>query len=268
MVNSISYIVLFILGGRTWCPTGWRVAPLLASRFVHLQQVGVAGRGIVSLPKAALEIHTPLRVEQWAARLQNHPNRLWVECLLSGLRDGVPIGFNPLFSCQSAKSNMHSAFEHQEVVQSYLDNELVCGNVAGPFQPESLNGVFINRFGVIPKNNKPGKWRLIVDLSHPDGCSVNDGISSADSSMIYSSIDDAARLILASGKGALLAKIDIASAFRIIPVHPSDCHLLGMLWKGVVFIDKQLPFGLRSAPLIFNAYADALEWILRDLGVA
>ena len=44
MVNSISYIVLFILGGQTWCPTGWRVAPLLASRFVSLQQVGVAGR--------------------------------------------------------------------------------------------------------------------------------------------------------------------------------------------------------------------------------
>ena len=75
-------------------------------------------------------------------------------------------------------------------------------------------------------------------------------------------------LILASGKGALLAKIDIASAFRIISVHPSDRHLLGMLWKGGVFINKQLPFGLRSAPLIFNAYADALEWILQDLGVA
>ena len=119
---------------------------------------------------------------------------------------------------------------------------------------------------MIPKANKPGKWRLIVDLSYPEGQNVNDVISSADASMIYSSIDDAARLILDSGEGALLAKIDVASAFRIIPVHPDDRHLLGMLWKGQAYIDKQLPFGLRSAPMLFNGYADALEWILREHG--
>ena len=30
----------------------------------------------------------------------------------------------------------------------------------------------------------------------------------------------------------------------------------------------QLPFGIRSALMLFNAYADALEWILRDRGIA
>ena len=62
--------------------------------------------------------------------------------------------------------------------------------------PAILEGVVVNRFGVIPKANKPGKWRLIVDLSHPPDSSVNDGISSADASMSYSRIDDAARLIV------------------------------------------------------------------------
>ncbi len=32
-------------------------------------------------------------------------------------------------------------------------------------------------FGVIPKKGKPGKWRLIVNLSAPDGHSVNDSIA-------------------------------------------------------------------------------------------
>ena len=32
-------------------------------------------------------------------------------------------------------------------------------------------------------------------------------------------------------------------------------------------MDATLPFGLRSAPIIFSAVADALEWIVRSSGV-
>jgi hypothetical protein len=53
------------------------------------------------------------------------------------------------------------------------------------------------------------------------------------------------------GKGTLLAKIDIKSAYRLIPVHPHDRKYLGMLWKGNLYIDAMLPFGLRSAPKIY-----------------
>ena len=41
--------------------------------------------------------------------------------------------------------------------------------------------------------------------------------------------------------------------------HPDDRHLLGMRWNDRVFVDAVLPFGLRSAPKIFNAIADAVE---------
>ena len=40
-----------------------------------------------------------------------------------------------------------------------------------------------------------------------------------------------------------------------------------MRWHGNLFADCSLPFGLRSAPLIFSAVADALEWIVRSRGV-
>ena len=33
------------------------------------------------------------------------------------------------------------------------------------------------------------------------------------------------------------------------------------------YIDAALPFDLRSAPKLFNALADALEWIAKHLGV-
>ena len=247
-------------------PTCTRAAPLLAARFLHLQQVRSHSARPCLLPPSALKVHTPLNLAAWSSALRNHPNRLWVNSLLTGLQEGVRIGFNPAALCRSASSNMQSATAHPDVVQKYLTDELQAGNLAGPFSPSQVREAVINRFGVIPKPHKPGKWRLIVDLSYPPGGSVNDGISTMDSSMVYSSLDDAAHLIASLGRNSCLAKIDICSAFRIIPVHPQDRSLLCMRWGEGIYVDSQLPFGLRSAPLIFNAYADALEWILRDHG--
>ena len=131
----------------------------------------------------------------------------------------------------------------------------------GPFDPASLPSVQTSRFGVIPKNT-PGKWRLILDLSDPEGYSVNDGIDPDLCSLSYVSVDEAARAAAKLGRGALLAKVDIKSAYRIVPVHPEDRLLLEMLWEGALYMDATLPFGLRSAPKIFNVLADVVEWIL------
>ena len=40
-----------------------------------------------------------------------------------------------------------------------------------------------------------------------------------------------------------------------------------MKWEGKVYIDGMLPFGLRSAPKIFNCVADAVEWCVSQEGV-
>ena len=59
-----------------------------------------------------------------------------------------------------------------------------------------------------------------------------------------------------------MAKLDIQSVYRIIPVHPDDRWLLGMRWKDDIYIDMVLHFRLRSAPKVFNALADTLECML------
>ena len=88
-----------------------------------------------------------------------------------------------------------------------------------------------------------------------------------DSSLSYVSIDDITQCILDCGRGALLAKMDVKEAFHNIPIHPDDRPLLAMRWNNKIFIDKCLPFGLRSAPIIFSAIADALQWIMKQKGV-
>ena len=43
-----------------------------------------------------------------------------------------------------------------------------------------------------------------------------------------------------------------------------DWNLLGIYWKSHYYIDTCLPFGLRSAPFLFNQLADAIHWILQN----
>ena len=54
---------------------------------------------------------------------------------------------------------------------------------------------------------------LIVDLSHPKGASVNDGIELELCSLSYTSVDAAVGIITAMGPGVLLEKFDIESAY-------------------------------------------------------
>ena len=63
------------------------------------------------------------------------------------------------------------------------------------------------------------------------------------------------------GRGTLLAKFDVESAYRIIPVHSNDLYLLGMQWQGNYFVYITLPFGLPSAPYVFSSVADLVDWV-------
>lgn len=125
---------------------------------------------------------------------------------------------------------MRSALKHPQVVQKYLDAEMHTGRVLGPFHPREMK-VHKSRFGVIPKKHQPGKWRLILDLLHPENHSVNAGISSELCSLTYLKLDEVAEAVITFGRGAQLAKVDVASAYWIVPVNPADRHLLGMRWK-------------------------------------
>ena len=64
------------------------------------------------------------------------------------------------------------------------------------------------------------------------------------------------------GPGTQLSKIDLKDAFRLISVHPSQCNLLGICWKTRFYEDTYLPFGLRSAPYLFNQLSEVIHWIL------
>jgi len=220
-----------------------------------------------AVPPILASISTPLQCEAWAAELRAHPDQEYAQFIVKGIEHGFRIGFDyQNCHCVSAKSNMLSASQHPQPIETYISKELAAGRIIGPL-PASVEGVHVSRFGIIPKPHQPGKWRLITDLSFPNGSSINDGIDPQLCSLSYTSIDDAVRTIMRLGPGTV-AKFDLESAYRMVPVYPQDCLLLGMVWKGPRYVDGALPFGLRSAPKLFTALAEALLWIMRQHEVA
>ncbi|OBZ73599.1 hypothetical protein A0H81_06082 [Grifola frondosa] len=123
--------------------------------------------------------------------------------------------------------------------------------------------------GLVPK---PGsdKLRLVQDMSYPRNDplvqSVNAGINSDDFPTAWGTFDEASRLILSLPPGCRAAVFDISSAYRITPVQPGQQHVLCVYWRGKVYIDRAVCFGLSSSAGVFGAIADMLVAIYKASG--
>ncbi len=168
----------------------------------------------------------------------------------AGNQGGFPHWLRQGFSQMLHAAAKHAVCYRQPVCSHGLSGEgMSVGKGGGP----TTEGLYrCSRFGVIPKSSQPGKWRLIIDLSHPEGGCVNEGIRANLCSLVYCSIDNAVDVILDLGQGSLLAKMDLKSAYRNV-------------WS-TRRTNTVLPFGLQSAPKIFTALADGLIWMMGHNG--
>ena len=108
---------------------------------------------------------------------------------------------------------MASTRQDSNLISSYLDEECSLGRVVGPLDIEAFPIVQCSLMDLVPKGSS-GKWWLIVDLSSPEGSSVNDGIDPTLCSLEYVSVDVVAKVVVQLGRGAFLLKVDIRSAYQ------------------------------------------------------
>ena len=211
---------------------------------------------------------TPLRLPAFAWELRLHPDQLFCNYILRGLRDGFRIGYCRMGNrLRERRCNHPSSLADTSTVTDKLVSEVRAGRLVGPLPRELAVQVHTSPIGLVPKGHSGSEWRMIVDLSSPFSASVNSGISEELCSLRYASLEDAVKLVKQLGRGTQLVKMDLRDAYRMIPIHPEDQHLLAIQWQGMTFVDKALPFGLRSAPKVFSAVADAMAWILFNRGI-
>ena len=116
----------------------------------------------------------------------SHPNNSLVSFFMSGISEGLRLGFNrDLTLLKSAHRNLTSVAEQSAVVEEYLAAELAQSCIAGPFDKVAIPEAHINRFWVIPKKYLSNKWRLIIDFSHSKRFSINNGIPKDLCSLTY-----------------------------------------------------------------------------------
>ena len=164
-----------------------------------------------------MDVPTPLVLASWVSGLAAHPDATFAAYIINGIRVGFRIGYDRRAICRPATTNMPTP--HPQIVSDYLEREVRLERMSIVTSPDAKN-LQISPLGLIPKKNRPNKWRLIVDLSSPHGASVNDRIDSEWASVSYTTVDLLAQVVLGAGKGSVLVKADVCEAYRMVPVHP------------------------------------------------
>jgi hypothetical protein len=113
-----------------------------------------------------------LPLPAWELYLQLHLDQHLAGFRRCGIQSGFCIGFTPSSSLKSSGQNLASVSQLTSQVEDYIATELAAGKWL-PAPPST--DLHTSPIGLIPKKGCTGKYRLIVDLSNPEGRSVNDG---------------------------------------------------------------------------------------------
>ena len=159
---------------------------------------------------------------------------------------------------------LKSALENPIIVKEKLRKEINLGRVVGPFTTRPLPNLQCSPLGLIPKK-QPGEFRLIHHLSFPEGASINDSIDEKVCRVKYASFDDALSIVaqLRLSGDVFMAKLDIKSAFRLLPVNPLDFELLGFKFDGSYYVDRCLPMGCAISCRLFEMFSTFLEFVFK-----
>ena len=163
-----------------------------------------------------------MNYEAWCQLLPiNDPKR---ECLLKGVRDGFHF-VDDITECNI--SNVHTenyksatCKKIAPIVELQIKDEIVNGQ----YKIVNKRPALVSALGAISKKDK-NKICLIHDCSRPPGYALNDFAES--NSMKYQSLQDAIDLI---GQNYYIAKVDLANAYQVVRIHPSNYDVTGLKW--------------------------------------
>ena len=121
--------------------------------------------------------------------------------------------------------------DNGSVVSDYLTAKVALGRKAGPFNQLPFSTYVGSLMGIVIKKCLDSvKYCIIHDLSWPPRDSINDHINPDLYCCIYASFDQAVSIIKKQGVGTLMAKLDLADAFKHILVHSKGWPILCNSW--------------------------------------
>ena len=185
-----------------------------------------------------------------------------MEEVIHNLRYGVATPFKhnpePLWAPPShTQTDQAAAAGFTDNLCSWLKQ----GFVAGPFKEPPIEGLRINTVFSV---EQPDKYRNIMNMSFPKKRSYNDAI---DEDQLHSVKMTNPRLVSQAvrkaGKGAVMSKLDMKDAYKLLSIQHGDLKYQGFMWMGMIFIEKRLIFGSKPAVPAFDIFHASIVNLVR-----
>ena len=198
--------------------------------------------------------------------------------LVNGFQNGFSIGYEGPKEVKITSPNLKITVGSKLDLWNKVMAEVKEGRYAGPYSTTPFEHFIQSPIGLVPKD-KGTKTRLIFHLSYPrlktgPQKSVNGNTPKEKCTVKYKDIEHAIRLCIELGKACKLGKSDMSHAFRNLGICKAHWRYLVMKaespfdHKMYYFVDKCLPFGAAISCAIFQAFSDAVafivEWLTGD----
>ena len=230
-------------------------------QYLHIAKT-IKATGKPNYMSARIPVKLDLNLEAWEEHLRDYPDKR----LFQYLKFGFPLSLRESDELSNTQVvNHYSALQYPEQVLQFLNKEREWGAILG-----LLDHPPTDHFHCYPLLSRPkdgSDRRIILNLSYPQGKSVNDHvdrdlIDGSKFALKLPTIDNIVAAIEEVGEGALMAKIDVARAFRNLRVDPSDALKFGIKWDNKYFLDKEIAFRWVHGTSAFQMVSDAVTYVM------
>ena len=230
-----------------------------------------------TLQQRAMEALTPYHSGAWAEELQKHGLCHRYPHLSENLVMGFDVGISVINETY-APPNDSSVKHFPSAYSAIVEREFATGRYLGPFskcEVENLIGPFQSSpLSLVPKPEKPGKYRAVHNFSHPhvpssSVCSINSSINADDYPCTYGTFGTVCLIISQLPPGSQASVRDVAEAYQTIPIQQNQWPGLVVHLRGDVqfAINTSNNFGLTSGGGVYGSIADAGTDIFRANGM-
>jgi hypothetical protein len=227
----------------------------------------VAKDGRFNFLGCRIPLPTNLNIPAWRHHTMDYDDKEVVDLL----QFGFPLSFKGPAPTPTLQNHASASLHIQHVVD-FTTKEVAEGAMLGPFPHPPIVPLQISPLLTRPKKDSTSR-RCIMDLSFPKAPlhSVNSGTPTEcyldrPAKLHLPSPDTLAQLIKQAGRGCYIYSLDVARAFRQLPVCPSSMCCLGLTTPQGVFVDLSLPFGARWASYCCQRVTNVVSHVMRKRG--
>ena len=224
----------------------------------------IKATGVPNYQMARFPVQSNLNIDTWRRRLMDYPNKFLIQYLTFGFplslsKDSPPTSTDAV--------NHHSAIQYQAAVNDYLSKEITKGAILGPFEKVEIPEFYCSPLLTRPEDHD--KRRVILNLSYPKGASLNDAVTrdlfdNKAFTLRFPTIDGILDKIKQAEGPVMLAKIDVARAFRNLRVDPADAFKFGIHWNNKFYLDIVVAFGWVHGSASFQMTSDTILYMMAN----